>query len=188
MSSLDNDDIQPPPRERIVHFQLDHSEGEEKDSQIVRLPESLCKQCKVWRVALESDRKEDATPTIGVPHTSRKTFDALVEYLRIHYGNPAKPIEVSSLATISMKHIFCTADVVFAAKVADDEDGAHLVRLMLLANYVDCEDLLTLMVYQMAVFLQTSNAKQIAKRFGAKERYTREELKEVQSLYPGLFS
>jgi len=157
---------------------LDEPAGDEKlkllsqESEPVVVSKKVAMMSELVKTMVEGDRESTDIP---LPNVKGGVLRKVVEYLKYHVDQPAKPID-KPLKSANMAEVVSQWDADFV-----DVDQELLFELILAANYMDIKPLLDLTCAKVASMIKGKNPEQIRKTFNITNDFTPEEEEAVKA-------
>ncbi|MES1917086.1 MAG: hypothetical protein MHM6MM_008846 [Cercozoa sp. M6MM] len=142
-----------------------------KEGELFEVRTDVAMQSELVMSMFESDRNERVIPMQNV---SSAVLEKVIEYLKHHHNNPAKPIE----QPLRSKNLADVVDAWDADFVSVPQEV--LFELMLAANYMDIKPLLDLTCAQVASMIKGKSPDEIRKTFNIPNDFTPEEEEAVR--------
>jgi len=176
MSSL-SEDIKEDCKEECKVTSLDESEDEmiiliSEDLQNFSISKKAVMISEFIKTTIDGD---PCAKEVNVPGVTADILAKIVEYMKFHFNNPAKPIE-KPLKSKEMKDIACEWDANFV-----DMDQEVLFPVILATNKMDISPLLELTCAKVATMLKDKTPEEIRKKFNITNDFTPEEERLVHS-------
>jgi len=157
---------------------LDEPSGDERvkltsqEGESYTIPKKVALMSELIKTMIEGDKDSTDIPLVNV---KASVLAKVIEYLKYHVDNPAKPIE-KPLKSAVMAEVVSQWDADFV-----DVDQEILFELILAANYMDIKPLLDLTCAKVASMIKGKNPEQIRKTFNIVNDFTPEEEEAVRA-------
>jgi len=148
-----------------------------KEGTLLEISKKAALQSKFIKNATETDK--DCTE-VHLQHVETPILEKVIEYLKYHYNNPAKPIP-KPLTSNNLRDFVDEWDAKFS-----ETDQDTMFKVLLAANYMDIQPLLLLQCAKVASLMRGKTPEDIRKTFNIRSDYTPEEEEQVRKEYKDL--
>ena len=170
--SLDDEEV----KQAVLKMTVGAKVDEGKTVAVIEWPKDRCMKCKLLAGCF--DDPKEMVNEVTLEHVKPYALLLAGAYFEFHKKAAPRPV-INPITSSELKDMFDPWDCEFVTKVKSVSDDA-IFDLMLAANYLGADDLLTLCVTTVATMVRNKSADQIHKAFNILSDYTPAEEEEVR--------